>query len=343
MGVRVTSDVRTPERNRAVGGDPNSRHQSGQALDLAPPEGMTMAQLAQEAKRRFPQARVINEGDHIHVQWGAQRANPFPNAPRVVMAGQPKPTGRMATAEDRARLGLPENGSFWIDPDGKPSQISGTGDGAKGDRKAAADFRKEFNARPEVKEFRDVQTSYNQIRSLFTGTPSAAGDIAGVFSFMKLLDPGSVVREGEFATAQNAAGVPDIARNAYNRALSGQRLNPKQRADFLAQAEAIYRTRGQRYAELVGEYRGYARDYDIDPDQIAKMPQAPATRQSYPEAVNRAHAEAVRKGEYDPNAPLGDRRRPLLAATKADVDAADIPANRGKYIRLPDGALARID
>jgi hypothetical protein len=126
--------------------------------------------------------------------------------------------------------------------------------------------------------------------------------------------------------------------------LSGERLNPKQRADFLAQAEAIYRTRAQRFQQLSRDYRGYARDYGVDPDQVVRLDDSPAGGQkTYPAAVNRAHAEAVRKGEYDPNAPLGDRRRPLLAATQGDVTAADIPANRGKYIRLPDGALARIN
>jgi len=39
-----------------------------------------------------------------------------------------------------------------------------------------------------------------------------------------MLDPGSVVRESEFATAQNAAGVPDQVRNMYNKVLSGTRL-----------------------------------------------------------------------------------------------------------------------
>jgi len=34
---------------------------------------------------------------------------------------------------------------------------------------------------------------------------------------MKILDPGSVVREGEFATAQNSAGIPERIRAKYNR------------------------------------------------------------------------------------------------------------------------------
>lgn len=87
-GVRVSSNVRTPERNAKVGGAPNSRHMSGEAVDLVPPQGMTMAQLAQEAQRRFPGARIINEGDHVHVQWGQGQRQ---GGARVVAQGPPKP------------------------------------------------------------------------------------------------------------------------------------------------------------------------------------------------------------------------------------------------------------
>lgn len=65
---------------------------------------------------------------------------------------------------------------------------------------------------------------------------SAAGDISMLIAFMKAIDPGSTVREGEFATAQNAAGVGDRAKNIYNNLLRGTRLNPEQRADFVNQA-----------------------------------------------------------------------------------------------------------
>jgi hypothetical protein len=68
-----TSGRRTPEGNRAVGGVPNSAHLTGDAADFTPRAGQSMSQLAAELRRRFPGARVINEGDHVHVQqsgWG---------------------------------------------------------------------------------------------------------------------------------------------------------------------------------------------------------------------------------------------------------------------------------
>ena len=66
----VTSAQRTPERNRQVGGSPNSRHLRGRALDLVPKLGETMDQLEARVRRSGIQFReLINEGDHIHVAW----------------------------------------------------------------------------------------------------------------------------------------------------------------------------------------------------------------------------------------------------------------------------------
>lgn len=71
-GVNVTNADRTPDdtaRLRRQGYKPSdtSFHLRGQALDLTPPRGMTMAQL--EAKMREAGFRVLNEGHHIHVSW----------------------------------------------------------------------------------------------------------------------------------------------------------------------------------------------------------------------------------------------------------------------------------
>lgn len=74
LGARVTSGLRTPEHNAAVGGVPGSHHLTDTARDLVPPKGMTMAQLAAQAATLMPGAKVINEGDHVHVQWDAPRS-----------------------------------------------------------------------------------------------------------------------------------------------------------------------------------------------------------------------------------------------------------------------------
>lgn len=87
-------------------------------------------------------------------------------------------------------------------------------------------------------DFIKVRDAYDRVQAT---EDTAAGDIALIFNYMKMLDPGSVVRESEFATAQNAAGVPDRIVNQYNRLLSGERLSPRQRKSFESQANALFK------------------------------------------------------------------------------------------------------
>jgi hypothetical protein len=67
-----------------------------------------------------------------------------------------------------------------------------------------------------------------------------------IYNFMKMQDPGSTVREGEYASAQNAGAVSDKVANMYNRVLNGESLTPEQRQDFLSQAGSDWDAQRQR-------------------------------------------------------------------------------------------------
>lgn len=85
--AQVTSGLRTPQHNTAVGGVPNSEHLSGKAVDLVPRPGETMAQLYARV-RGVPGVKAINEGDHVHVQ--AQGGAQTQGGARVIAQGAPK-------------------------------------------------------------------------------------------------------------------------------------------------------------------------------------------------------------------------------------------------------------
>ena len=88
-------------------------------------------------------------------------------------------------------------------------------------------------------DFTDIANSWDRIAAS-ADDPSAAGDLALIFNYMKMLDPGSTVREGEFANAQNSGGVGTRIRASYNQLLNGERLVEEQRSDFFNQAQNIF-------------------------------------------------------------------------------------------------------
>lgn len=165
------------------------------------------------------------------------------------------------TAEQlqQAKQFVAREGRLWEELDARErlAKLKEARDSETRGVKEVSDLRKEFESHQSVKEFRSSKVSIDKLRSA-AKDPSAAGDLALIFSFMKILDPGSVVKETEFANAQNAAGVPDRVRNAWNKALSGERLNPAQRADFVRSAERLFGAHEAAYNELASQYEGLA-------------------------------------------------------------------------------------
>jgi hypothetical protein len=126
-------------------------------------------------------------------------------------------------------------------------------------------LRKEYFDRS--KEFIDIRNSYSALQAV-SANPSAAGDISIVFSFMKMLDPISVVREGEQATVRNAAGIPDRIRNIYNKALTGEGLAPDQRQDILNQAKTLYDKASEQQERNSKTYINISERSGLDPNLV---------------------------------------------------------------------------
>ncbi|MEW9855931.1 hypothetical protein [Novosphingobium sp. M1R2S20] len=181
----------------------------------------------------------------------------------------------------------------------------------------AASLRQEFFGQPIVKQFNEVRVATDQIVGLASGKSSAMSDLGLIFSYMKALDPGSVVREGEFATAQNAAGVPDRIRNLYNKAASGERLNDDQRKDMARTAQAIYSTRLASYNDLANIYRGMMQKQGYDPDANGVLLYDPPKLDG---------EQGVRDPEMRGGLPVG-------TAIQFGMDGPETPFDRGRYLQ----------
>ena len=119
-----------------------------------------------------------------------------------------------------------------------------------------------------TKDFRTIRDAYSRI-NVSANNPSPAGDLSLIFSYMKILDPGSTVREGEFANAQNAGSVSDRVVSMYNRALNGQRLSESQRADFISRSKDLYKSSENQYIKTRDQFKKIAGQYEgLDPSRV---------------------------------------------------------------------------
>lgn len=119
-------------------------------------------------------------------------------------------------------------------------------------------LRKEWTGLPAVKTFQEQSAANGRIEAAAKDA-TGASDVALVFNYMKMLDPGSVVREGEFATAENTGGLDDKIVGMYNRLLSGERLTPDIRENFLKMAKRIYEDAERQYSETERQYKEIAK------------------------------------------------------------------------------------
>jgi hypothetical protein len=140
-----------------------------------------------------------------------------------------------------------------------------------GFKKGDNQFDKEDKLRKEfekgTKDFIKVRDAFGRIQAS-ASDPSAAGDLALIFNFMKVLDPGSTVREGEFATAASAAGVDQRLRAQYNKVIEGTRLGNTQREDFVNRAQKLYGSQLNQYQSHEDYYRGLAETYNLNPENV---------------------------------------------------------------------------
>lgn len=111
-------------------------------------------------------------------------------------------------------------------------------------------------------EFDKVDSAYGRVEASVED-PSPAGDLALIFNFMKMLDPGSVVREGEFANASNAGGIDSKVRNLYNSVMEGTRLTPSQRKDFVGRAGKLFKRASNDNKKDIDKFVSIGREFGI--------------------------------------------------------------------------------
>lgn len=125
--------------------------------------------------------------------------------------------------------------------------------------------------RNQSKAFKEVADAHKQITAtLDKAATSPAATLAAATKFMKLLDPGSVVRESELGMALAATGVIDRMTNYHNTLLRGKVLTPQQVQDFKNITSQIYQAAQQQQQQIDGNYRNQAKTYGLRPEMVVQ-------------------------------------------------------------------------
>lgn len=139
-------------------------------------------------------------------------------------------------------------------------------------------FDKEMSLRKEYtalsKGMMDARDAMNKIKEA-SKISKGAGDIALVTSFMKMLDPGSVVREGEFAKAADTAGLLSTLQNKAAQLQKGSFLSDEQRKDFVTLAEKYFNSAVTRETEIRSGLQTVVKNYGLNSENIFGITASP--------------------------------------------------------------------
>jgi hypothetical protein len=122
--------------------------------------------------------------------------------------------------------------------------------------------------RSELKPFEIVKSGYNNITT-FYNNPSATSDYALAVAFAKILDPGSVAREGEVAAVQNAgARIPALGQALKNAVTGEGQLTQEVRQQIAELATKVYSERQRDAKGIISHYEEMAARAGLPPEFI---------------------------------------------------------------------------
>jgi len=130
-------------------------------------------------------------------------------------------------------------------------------------------LRKEFNNFIWKDTLQAVKQS-NKIEKILSTDASGPWDMAAIFAFMKSLDPTSVVRESEYAAAQETAWVFDRTESLQllKKWENWQILTEQQRKDFIKITKVVLESEMDTYNKAADKYRIIAEQSWFNPDNI---------------------------------------------------------------------------
>jgi len=128
-----------------------------------------------------------------------------------------------------------------------------------------------FESNQIVKDFNDVQSRVLEMQNYIDSGVRGAADLASVFSFMKALDPNSVVREAEYDNAAKSGNLFKGVWAKFNGYFTdgGGFLPDSVKNDFLTLMKKTLESKTTAYNNYASQTRNIAKTQGMNPDNVA--------------------------------------------------------------------------
>lgn len=139
-------------------------------------------------------------------------------------------------------------------------------------------------------------------------------DMTLIFNYMKMIDPGSTVREGEYATAEQTRGLDDAIVTLWDKIMDGTKLSLKQRRHFLksAREQAVsqfeslrgHNKKYQTQATGLGYGNLHLQDFsifDIETDEVSGETSPPGWMIQFPGKKEWLNMSPAEQGDWREN------------------------------------------
>lgn len=288
----------------------------GNSIGVLDAQGNVTRQIPKTAapsKPSYGKIGVDGNGDEVFGFIDPEKQIVTPSAAgKVPQGGQPAATAG-SNGQAPAGAGQPAippappgvNGKIWREEQSKRAV----------ENNLPASFEDTTKARNEIVQL-PAYKNMAQAAPIYRGMAEAAGrntkaaDLNLVYGLGKIMDPGSVVREGEIQMANDAQGWSQKLNGMIAQINGGGGLTPEGRKSLMAEAYGRLKSYEGLYNQDADFYRGLAKNRRMNPDEIVRSfgtfePWEPAPP----------------PGAAKPGAPGAPAAAPSAPKSKADFDA----------------------
>lgn len=132
-----------------------------------------------------------------------------------------------------------------------PNVLQGGAGPSKTQKEGEDNLRKEIEGSKQVQDYAAADPMYrSMVQSALN--PNGASDLDLIYGFGKIMDPGSVVREGELVLVQGSGDMQDRLRQLIQSVSGGGKLTPEVRMNLLKTAQTRLGELRTAYDDVVG-------------------------------------------------------------------------------------------